>query len=103
MKKCCDIGSTHICGGPGMWDLGGNEPAIRYCPWCGVKLPETNIMRFDVVVRYDRGLGNEFRTFSVEAESFADAKAKGEKEADDQLAGSKYKLLGSQATPIKGA
>jgi hypothetical protein len=37
----------------------------------------------------------------VEAETIAEAKAKGEKEASDILAGSKFELLGSQATPIK--
>jgi hypothetical protein len=99
--KCCEKGAVLICGAPGMWDLGDNNPAILFCPWCGTKLPETAVMKFEVVVRYNRGLGAEFKKVMVEAETIAEAKAKGEKEASDILAGSKFELLGSQATPIK--
>lgn len=101
--KCCEKGSYLICGGPGAWDLGVPEPAIMFCPWCGTKLPETAVVNFEVVVRYNRGLGAEFKKVIVEAVTAAEAKAKGEKEAGELLAGSKYELLGSQATPIKPA
>ena len=101
MKKCCETGSTYICGGPGAWDFGDNNPAILYCPWCGTKLPETYIRKFEVVVRFDRGLGAEFRKCVVEAADPVEAKEKAEKEASDSLAGSKFKLCGTQLTPIK--
>jgi hypothetical protein len=99
--KCCANGEALICGGPGLWDLGDNNPAILFCPWCGTELPKTAIIKFEVVVRYNRGLGPEFKKVVVEAETIPEAKAKGEKEASDLLAGSKFTLLGSQATPIK--
>lgn len=102
MKLCCEQGSTHICGGPGSWDFGDNHPGILFCPWCGTKLPEKNIVKFEVVVRFDRGLGAEFKKKVTEAENMADAKKKAETEVSAELTGSKFKILGSQVTPLKG-
>ena len=102
MKKCCEQGSMLICGGPGMWDLGMNDaPAINFCPWCGVKLPETNIVKFEVVVRFDRGLGSEFKKKNVEAANMAEAKKTAEALASAELTGCKFTIVGSQVTPIK--
>jgi len=100
--KCCENGYL-ICGGPGAWDVGNGEPAILFSPWCGIKLPVTAIISYEVVVRYNRGLGAEFKKIIVEAPNMSEARGKGEKEASNQLAGSKFELLGSQATPIKPA
>jgi hypothetical protein len=38
--SCCETGKYLICGMPGCRDLGGNEPVIFFCPWCGTKLDE---------------------------------------------------------------
>lgn len=84
-----------------MWDFGDNHPAILYCPWCGNKLPEKNIVKFEVVVRFDRGLGAEFKKKTIEADNMAEAKKKAEDQTSTELVGSKFKILGSQATPIK--
>jgi hypothetical protein len=101
VKLCCETGVTHICGGPGAWDFGDNHPGIIYCPWCGTKLPEKNICKFEVVVRYDRGLGAEFKTKEVEADNMADAKKVAEDAVAEELRGSKFNVLGSQVRPIK--
>lgn len=100
--KCCSNGEVLICGAPGCWDLGGNEPAIRFCPWCGKELPVTADMKFEVVVRYNRGLGPEFKKYTVEAASIAEAKEKGEKKASEEITGHKVlEFLGSQASLVK--
>jgi len=103
MRLCCEKASTYICGAPGLWDFGDNNPAILFCPYCGTKLPEKYISNFEVVVRFDRGLGAEFKKLIIEADTQTEAKIKGEKEAGDLLVGSKFKILGSQVTPIKPA
>lgn len=100
--KCCSNGEVLICGGPGLWDLGDNNPAILFCPWCGTELPKTAVVKFEVVVRYNRGLGAEFKKYTLESDSIADAKVQGEKLAFDELRGQKnFEILGSQATIIR--
>ncbi len=99
MRLCCEQASTYICGGPGMWDFGDNNPTIKFCPYCGIKLPEKYIQKFEVVVRYQRGLGPEFKKLIVEANTIKEAKEKGEKEIAVSFAG--FIIEGSQATPIK--
>jgi hypothetical protein len=100
--KCCKNGQSLICGGPGAWGLNGNEPSILFCPWCGKELPKTAVMKFEVVVRYNRGLGSEFKKYVLEALNFSEAKAMGEKTASEELEGYKnVVIVGSQATIIK--
>lgn len=102
MKKlCCDFGTKYVNGQPGAWMVDGVRFTITFCPFCGNKLPETYISNFEVVVRFDRGLGAEFKKLNVEAVNQVAAKVLAEKEASDLLAGSKFNILGCQVTPIK--
>ena len=99
MKLCCDLASKIIHGKTGNWFI-GNETLIKFCPFCGTKLPEQNIGKFEVVVRYDRGLGAEFKKVEIKAFSLNEAKGKAEKEVSESIEG-KFQILGSQATLIK--
>jgi len=107
MKLCCQNGSDYICGGPGSWDFGDNLPTIGYCPWCGIKLPEKMIQTWDCVVRYNRGLGPEFISVKVTADTKNEAISAAEKEATVLLekshSGLKFNILGTQVSPIKAA
>lgn len=98
---CCEDAKVYVMGKPGAYTLKDCPlKAINFCPWCSTKLAEIAVGRFEVTVRYNRGLGNEFKTMKVDAATLAEAKVVGEKEAGEQLAGLRFEILGSQGHPV---
>lgn len=89
-----------ITGGPNMWSISNDTPIINFCPWCGQKLPDTLLSKYEVTVRYNRGLGAEFKKFTIECKTLPEAKKIAEEEAF-LLLPKESQILESQARLIE--